>query len=74
MLMGGAVASKQKFTDFTPDWYSLSGNVICLYVLISSIFSNVIDVANCVKVFYKRAKDRKFKLQLKYDLDDEDDD
>jgi len=74
MLMGGTVESKDRFSDFTSDWYSSSGNKICLFLVISSFISNFIDLSQFVIILYKRWRDRRYKFQLKYDLDDEDDD
>ena len=60
------------YDGFESDWYMDQGNKICIMIFMSSFLVNSKDVAYCLKAFLLRLRDRKFKLNLKLDPEDED--
>lgn len=59
---------------FTPDWYRDIGEKICFFIFLSSLVSNLIDFLRYLKASFWRFYDRRFKMNVKLDPEDEDDD
>ena len=62
------------YDDFNPDWYMDIGNSICVFLFTSSFISNFSDLRLFSTAMLKRLFDRGFKMNLKKDPEDEEDD
>lgn len=65
---------KKSFDDFDPDWYSERGNDICIFLFTSIFITNSEELVGYLNVLLKRCWDRSFKLSLKKDPEDPEDD
>jgi len=61
-------------SGFTPNWYKDIGQYICFSLFVSSFAVNMKEIAIFIYKEAKRCRDRGFKLRMKKDLEDEDDD
>ena len=59
---------------FDNNFYTEMGNSLCETILLSVIFTNIGEVKALCTDLLKRWKDRGFKLTIKKDLEDDDDD
>jgi hypothetical protein len=73
-LMGGSVASKETYSDYTSDWYMNIGVSICVFIFISTFFTNFLDLMVYIKIAIKRFRDRSFVNRMKNDPEDPEDD
>ena len=62
------------YSGFESDWYGKWGKKIGYLIMIASFSSNIWDIGNFAVVFFRRCKDRNYKLNLKKDPEDPDDD
>lgn len=62
------------YKGFESQWYRVIGMSICLTMIQSALFTNITEAARISKIFVKRLKDRSFKLNIKKNQEDSDDD
>mmetsp|Transcript_4428 Transcript_4428/g.6507 ORF Transcript_4428/g.6507 Transcript_4428/m.6507 type:complete len:201 (+) Transcript_4428:5370-5972(+) len=62
------------YDDFNPDWYMDTGNAICVFLFTSSFITNIQDLRMFLQAMLRRLWDRGFKMNLKKDPEDEEDD
>ena len=62
------------YDSFTPTWYLDIGEKICFYVFLSSLITNILNLLSYFRVFLIRFYDRRFKMNVKKDPEDEEDD
>ena len=70
-LLGKLSASTTVYNGFEPNWYMDQGNKVCIMIFMSSFLVNSKDSATALSAFLLRLRDRKFKLNVKLDPDDE---
>lgn len=73
-LMLGTVTSKEVVDDYVPTWYMGTGKSICLFLFVSAFMTNAKECLVFIYVSFKRFKDRSYKMYMKLDPEDEDDD
>jgi hypothetical protein len=74
MLLGKLSANNNVYKEFEPNWYMDYGNKICLFIFMSAFLVNSKDFVRFTITVIYRCIDRKGKLNLKLDPEDEDDD
>ena len=62
------------YDGFSYEWYEDVGKGLCIAIFASAIASNITEIQVLVTSGFARLKDRRFKPNLKKDLEDEDDD
>ena len=72
MFLGQLSADSQVYEGFEPNWYMDYGKNICIFIFMSSFVVNSRDLGRWVLTMSARCIDRKFKLNLKLDPEDED--
>ena len=65
---------QKKYNGFESDWYFDQGGRLGIYIFLSFLFSNIMDISICIKVLFMRLRDRKWSMELKKDPDNPDDD
>lgn len=73
-LMLGTVTSKEVVDDYVPAWYMGTGKSICLFLFVSAFMTNAKECLVFIHIILKRFKDRSYKMYMKLDPEDEDDD
>lgn len=71
-LLGELATNSKVYSGFEPNWYMDSGNKICIMIFMSSFLVNSKDVIKFVKSAALRIYDRRFKMNMKLDPEDED--
>jgi hypothetical protein len=74
LLLGFTGLTKSTYPGFTPDWYMDTGTGICFFIFMSSFLSNSADLQGFSIAVIRRFVDRGYKMHLKQDPEDEDDD
>jgi hypothetical protein len=74
MLLGQLSSNNNVYSDFDPNWYMDFGNKICIFIFMSSFLINSKDIVRFMVTVFVRLIDRRGKLNLKLDPEDEDDD
>ena len=74
VLLDWTALTFKSYPGFTPEWYMDQGKKICLFIFLSSFLSNTQDINKFAQAIVVRFYDRKFKMHLKKDPEDEDDD
>jgi len=75
LLLGESeIVANEIYPGFTPDWYADIGQYICFSLFVSAFAVNLKEIAVFIYKEALRCRDRGFKLRLKKDLEDEDDD
>lgn len=72
-LMTGSDKHKT-YKGFESDWYRVIGLSICLTILQSAVLTNISEAGRISQIFVKRFKDRGYKLHIKKNQEDSDDD
>lgn len=70
-LLGSFSAQNNVYSEFEPNWYMDYGNKICIFIFMSSFLINSKDIVRFLMTAAYRCWDRKFKLNMKLDPDDE---
>jgi hypothetical protein len=65
---------KQEYNGFESSWYMNIGLKLCFTIWMSSVITNIKEVERISKVFIARFLDRNYKLNIKKDEEDSDDD
>lgn len=71
IILGPIATNYTIYKGFVPDWYMLYGNKVCNMIFMSSFIVNSKDTALFLLTMFFRCRDRKWKLNLKLDPDDE---
>ena len=71
-LLGELSTNSIVYSGFEPNWYMGPGNKICIMIFMSSFLVNSKDVIKFLKSAVLRFHDRKFKMNMKLDPEDED--
>jgi hypothetical protein len=70
-LLGDFSSNANVYREFEPNWYMDHGNKICIFIFMSSFLINSKDIVRFVITAFYRCYDRKFRLNMKLDADDE---
>ena len=73
-LMGKNPQNAVVYGGFTSQWYLSIGKKLCFQIFMTSVISNTKEVKQLYGVMSSRFTDRGYKLNIKKDLEDEDDD
>ena len=73
MIMGNK-PKPSPYYGFDSTWYKFGSKQVCFVLMTSIIVTNIAEIKKMSQVFFKRFKDRSYKLNLKKDIDDDDDD
>jgi hypothetical protein len=73
-LLGDMSSNANVYKEFEPSWYMDYGNKICMFIFMSAFIVNSKDLIRFAVTVVYRCFDRKLKLNLKLDPEDEDDD
>ena len=60
------------YSGFEPGWYMTFGNKVCVMIFMSSFLVNSKDFIQYFFTVVYRFRDRKFKMNIKLDPEDED--
>jgi hypothetical protein len=71
-VLGDFAGENNTFKSFEPDWYMDYGNKICIFIFMSAFLINSSDIVAYIKKETARLYDRRGKMNLKLDPDDED--
>ena len=75
VLMLSFIISKPEkdslYGGFDEGWYQEYGNYVCKSLYMSALISNIIDLIVFMFYYCKRLINRRFKSQLKKDIDDD---
>ena len=70
--MGSIVSNAEVYMGFESNWYMDNGNKLCIMIFMSSFMINSKDIAMCFWAYLRRCRDRKFRINIKLDPEDED--
>jgi hypothetical protein len=71
-LMSQLVDDIRVYNGFESQWYMEQGNKICIVIFMSAFLINSSEIGAYLLAELKRCRDRKFKLNIKLDPEDED--
>lgn len=73
-ILGELSSNSNVYKEFEPSWYMDYGNKICVFIFMSAFLVNSKDIVKFTHSVVLRFIDRGFKMNLKLDPEDEDDD
>ena len=73
-ILGQDPKTATVYEGFNSAWYLSIGKKLCFSIFMTAIISNINELKELVQVSTARFNDRGFKLNIKKDLEDEDDD
>ena len=72
--MGQDLNTATIYKGFNSAWYLSIGKKLCFTIFMSSLLSNMNEVKQLIEISLQRFIDRGYKIEIKKDLEDEDDD
>ena len=72
LFMGKMQSNTLIYNGFEPNWYMTFGNKVCNMIYMSSFLVNSKDIVRYLVTTAQRCRDRRYKLNIKLDPEDED--